>query len=364
MLGVYAGSFDPFTNGHMEVVTHAANVFDRIVVLIADNPGKKHWFSASERRDIVTEAVAETPNAVADVLPPGETAVEYAYRLGACLVRGLGDFTDYPAEKTLQDVNSSLRPEVQTVFLMTRRAENQMRSSSVRGAACYRFGWRSIRDAVPRATFNAVILKSLAERYHDLRPLLDSLPFSRFRERPYHGLEHIAYMIDLAEEWRVFDGDVDRLSLLTAIVFHDVFVDSDADVDAGDDVRRSVALFMERYSHQDAPPDIVRMVQATDHKDFAFGSGVILKPDEEIMIRLDLAILGDTPYEYARYAKSIREEYAPKYGYLSDGFRKGRAAFLETLLMRLQDGVLINSALDKQAGVNARWELGELEKGH
>ena len=162
MIGVYAGSFDPFTNGHLEIADQAREVFDKVVILVADNPDKRHWLSGAERKSIIEKSVAE--DVEVRLLTGQDLAVEQAWRLGGSLVRGLGEFTDYPAEKTLAGINSRLRPEVKTVFLMTKGVDSQMRSSAVRAALKYRFGWRSIRDAVPPATFSTAMFKLLADK--------------------------------------------------------------------------------------------------------------------------------------------------------------------------------------------------------
>ena len=363
MEAIYAGSFDPFTNGHMEIVAQASNVFDKVVVLIADNPEKRHWLPAEERRRIVQEAVGVSADA--EILPQGDVAVEYAYRRGACLVRGLGDFTDYPAEKTLYGVNNRLRPEVETVFLMTRGESNQMRSSSVREALKYRFGWRSIRDAVPHATFNAVVLRSLQSRDGELERLIGRIDLSRYFGRPYHNLEHLIYMFDLAERWGCEDAGIDRMALWTAILYHDIYVDSDPDVLAGDDIRRSVERLRADAALIPAQSldESVRLLLATDHKANLFNPNARMTPEMLFMCRLDFAILGESRYEYSRYALAVRNEYGTKYGYLSEIFRAGRKAFLENLLTMVGERRLINADYDEQMRHNARWELDELEKG-
>lgn len=362
MEAIYAGSFDPFTRGHLEVVAQAANIFSHVVVLVAENPEKRHWFTAEQRREIVRESVGDL--AEAHILPPGEIAVEYAYRRGACLVRGLGDFTDYPAEKTLYGVNNRLRPGVETAFLMTRGENNQMRSSSVREAVKYRFGWRSIRDAVPRPAFNAVVLKILKARDEKLEWLLNTADLSRYYHRPYHNLEHLMHMFDTAEEWNC-GNCCDASSLWTAILYHDILVDSDMDVEAGDDVRRSVERLRNDFAEWGVPvPDAAEsLILATDHKEHNLNPQALITPGQRLMCRLDFAVLGESRYEYTRYAKSIREEYAPKYGFLSDAFRIGRKSFLDALLARVAEGTIIDLEYDERLRDNAYWELSELERG-
>lgn len=371
MITIYAGSFDPFTNGHLEVVQQAARVFDRVIVLVGDNPEKRHWFAAEKRKRIIQESVGAL--AEADILPASDTTVEYAYRRGACLVRGLGDFTDYPAEKTLHGVNCRLRPEVDTVFLMTRGAQDQMRSSSVRETVKYRFGWRSIRDAVPRPTFNAVAMARFEALGASCARMIQSVDLTRYSGRPYHNLEHLLYMIDTARLW---NGD-ERMGALSgvaadahealsvAILYHDLFVDSDPDVGRDADVEKSAArLRSDAGMLGDLDlAGIEALVLATDHRRFLFAPGAEMSPAQKLMASLDFAVLGESRYEYGRYAKAIREEYAPKYGYLSDAFRTGRGAFLEKLLHRLGMGGIISPDYDARMADNARWELEELALG-
>ena len=362
MIGVYAGSFDPFTNGHLEIVSQASEIFDRIIVLVAENPEKRHWFSGPERQAVIKGSVAEDIEVA--TLTGTDTAVEYAYRLGACLVRGLGEFTDYPAEKTLSGANSRLRPEVKTVFLMTGNAGNQMRSSTVREALKYRFGWRSIRDTVPQATFNAALLKLLADRAQaaGLALRLDRDTLSRYLDRPYHNLGHLAYMLDLAELWNPGGSLVDPLDLWAAVIYHDLLVDSDPDVAAGEDVALSLKKMEEAELPGRSRQAVVEMIQATDHEHYTFAPApnLNLTPAQKLMCGLDLAILGESPYEYTRYTEAVRLEYAPKYGYLSDAFRTGRLAFLRTALARLKAGPIINPEFDERMAVNLGRELAEL----
>ena len=290
--------------------------------------------------------------------------MDYACRLGACLVRGLGEFTDYPAEKSLFGINSRLRPEVKTVFLMTSGADNQTRSSMVREAVKYRFGWRGIRDTVPRATLNAVILKLMASRRESFGQLLYMADLSRYFHRPYHNLEHLIYMLDMAELWTA-EGAAAGIStdLFAAILYHDLLVDSDPDVDQGQDVSGTI----KEIKNMDLPgcsAERVRdLIQVTDHRDYAFSAAQprSLSEEQRLMLKLDLAVLGESPYEYGRYARAIAEEYAPKCGgHLSRMFKDGRRVFLQTLLKRVETGELVNPEFDRRIMINARRELDEL----
>lgn len=364
MIGVYAGSFDPFTNGHLAIVRQANGIFNKVVILVADNPEKRHWLSGPERKEIIEDSVIGEVEV--DILTGVDTAVEYAYRRGGCLIRGLGEFTDYPAEKNLAGINSRLRPEVQSVFLMTRDADNQMRSSAVREALKYRFGWRSLRDTVPQATLNAALLRLLAVRAEaaGLAFKLDRDVLARYLDRPYHNLEHLVYMLDLAEIWNQGAEVVEMPDLWAAIIYHDLLVDSDPDVEAGEDVSRSLQALDQIELPGCSREKVLAMIRATDHRHYSFSPDpkAPMSPAQRLMCRLDLAVLGESPSEYARYAEAVAREYAPKYGYLSEAFRSGRTAFLQTLLQRLEAGPIINSEYDERILANARQELGQLER--
>lgn len=361
MLGIYAGSFDPLTNGHMEIIRQAAGVFEKVIVLVAANPGKQHWLSIYERKNIVEEAVSGL--AEVDILAGVDTSAGYAYRRGGCLVRGLGEFTDYPYEKNLLGINSRLRPEVETIFLMSKSPESQMRSSSIREAIKYPFGWRSIRDAVPRATFNAVAVNLLGSRDVWLSRLMDKTDLSRYKSRAYHNLEHLLYMFEMVEVWGGADRESSSLDLWAAIVYHDLLVDSDPDVDPGDDVSSSIRLLDEAGLFEDSRKVVEDLIRVTNHKDYALAGDKKMTPDQELISKVDLAILGETSYEYDRYSRAIREEYAPKYGYLSDGFREGRRKFLKTMQDRLKAGPLIDDEYDRRMADNINWELDQLAQG-
>lgn len=363
MLAVYAGSFDPFTNGHLEVVRQAANVFERVIVLIADNPGKKHWFTQAERVEVAGESVGDL--AAVEALSLGVATVDFAFRRHACLVRGLGEFTDYPAEKTLLGINSRLRPEVETVFLMTKEVHNQVRSSSVREVIKYPYGWRSVRDALPKPSFNSVLLKMIKARDSRLERVFACGDLSRFQHRPYHNLEHLVYMLDKADEWRKGEGDA--VAIWYAILFHDMLVDSDADITPGEEIEKSIEelrAHAERHGLPDcAVEDVERLILATEHKDGTFDANAVLTPEEKLVRDIDLSVLGESPYEYARYAKAIREEYGPRYGYMSVAFKEGRKVFLTKLLARLNAGALVNPDIDSQMRINLQWELDQLAGG-
>ena len=120
-IALYPGSFDPVTNGHLDVVRHAVGLCDRLVVAIGLHPGKKPLFSTDERLEMVKEVfgpVAAGAGCAFDCVTFDDLTVTAAKRAGATiLIRGLRDGTDLDYEMQIAGMNETMAPEVRTVFL-------------------------------------------------------------------------------------------------------------------------------------------------------------------------------------------------------------------------------------------------------
>ncbi|KTQ88915.1 MULTISPECIES: pantetheine-phosphate adenylyltransferase [Aureimonas] len=118
-VALFAGSFDPLTNGHLDVLTQASRLFDRIVVSIGIHPGKAPLFSADERAALVRRALeAERLDAEIVVSFFQGLTVDEAHRHGAtALLRGIRDGGDFDYEMQLAGMNARLAPDVGTIFL-------------------------------------------------------------------------------------------------------------------------------------------------------------------------------------------------------------------------------------------------------
>ena len=115
---IYPGTFDPFTNGHLDVLERALNIFDHVEVVLAENSQKQTLFSVDERVEMVHEVVREFSNVSVDVLHAGLLA-DYARQAGAsAIVRGVRQVKDFEYEFQMSLLNRHLYPEVTTVFLM------------------------------------------------------------------------------------------------------------------------------------------------------------------------------------------------------------------------------------------------------
>lgn len=114
---IYPGSFDPITNGHLDVIQRAAKLFDRIVVAIAENDTKHPLFSLDERRDMVSQSVTDIPNAEADAF--SGLLVKYVEsQSGEAIIRGLRAVSDFEFEFQLALMNRKLDERIETIFMM------------------------------------------------------------------------------------------------------------------------------------------------------------------------------------------------------------------------------------------------------
>ena len=128
-IAVYPGSFDPITNGHLDVLFRASKVFDKVIVLVADNSEKKYVFSTSERVKMIKEAIKEFDNVRVD--STSGLTVKYARDVGACcLIRGLRAVTDFEYELKLAAANRFVDKNIDEVFFMA-SAEHSFISSSM-----------------------------------------------------------------------------------------------------------------------------------------------------------------------------------------------------------------------------------------
>jgi pantetheine-phosphate adenylyltransferase len=117
-IAVYPGSFDPITNGHLDIAIRAAKLFDKLIIGIYDTPDKRILFSTDERVDLVKRSVTGIPNV--EVTSFTKLTVEFAMDMGAkALVRGLRMVTDFEREFEMALMNKKLYPDLELVCLMT-----------------------------------------------------------------------------------------------------------------------------------------------------------------------------------------------------------------------------------------------------
>lgn len=156
-IAIYPGSFDPLTNGHLDVIQRAARLFDRVIVAVAENEGKRPLFSTNERKKLVKVAVAGLANVEVETF--GGLLVEYVVkRGGSAIVRGLRAVSDFEFEFQLALMNRKLNDQVETIFMMPKDTYTFVSSRLVKEIA--RLGG-DIRPFVP-PNIEAALRKRLA----------------------------------------------------------------------------------------------------------------------------------------------------------------------------------------------------------
>ncbi len=129
-IAIYPGSFDPITNGHLDILNRACKVFDKVIVLVAHNNNKKSNFSAEERVEMIKEATQDNPQV--EVYSDSGLTVEFAKKHHAThLIRGLRAVSDFEYEFQLASANEYIDPSIDMVFFMSRGDKTFISSSAI-----------------------------------------------------------------------------------------------------------------------------------------------------------------------------------------------------------------------------------------
>jgi pantetheine-phosphate adenylyltransferase len=155
---IYPGTYDPVTNGHIDVITRAAAIFDRLVVGVVGAPRHKQpMFSLDERVAFLREATSQLENVEVDVF--SELVVDFARKWQAkAIVKGLRVISDFEWEFQMNQLNRTLAPEIETVYVMASASVSFVSSSGVKEIAA--FGG-NVDELVPEA---------VARRFRELHP--------------------------------------------------------------------------------------------------------------------------------------------------------------------------------------------------
>jgi len=155
-IAVYAGSFDPPTNGHQWVINQGAHLFDKLLIAIGINPEKKSYFSQFERLAMMSQMASIYPNVQAVVLG-NEYLVDFAASHKAnYILRGIRSRTDFAFENTMRQFNGGLKPWINSVFLIPPASLINVSSSTIKGLIGPK-GWQEVvKKFVPENVFEAI----------------------------------------------------------------------------------------------------------------------------------------------------------------------------------------------------------------
>lgn len=156
-IGIYAGSFDPPTNGHLWMIQQGAELFDELVVVLGVNPDKKGFLSEEARLNALRSMLQDCPLNVRVERMQGGFLVDFARRIGAThLLRGIRNTIDFEYEKSMDRMNARMEPGIRTVYLMPPAELEEISSSMVRGFVGVQ-GWqRWVQASVPPCVFNII----------------------------------------------------------------------------------------------------------------------------------------------------------------------------------------------------------------
>jgi len=156
-IAIYPGTFDPLTNGHLDITERAAKIFDKVIVTIAKNTKKEPLFSLDERLAFITEASAHLPNVSVGVFEG--LLVDFAEKEQAvAIIRGLRAISDFEFEFQMALMNHRLNGEITTVFLMPNEKYTYLNSTIIREVA--EFGGNVDKLVTP------LVAKKLHEKYN------------------------------------------------------------------------------------------------------------------------------------------------------------------------------------------------------
>ena len=155
-IAVYPGSFDPITNGHLDIIRRAAKLYDRLIVGVLDNINKNPVFRAEERKLMIQQVTEDLPNVTCDIF--SGLLVDFAKQNHASvIVKGLRTVSDFEYEFQMALLNKALNPEFKTMFLMTDTKFSYISSSMVKEVAKYH---GELNGLIPHA-----IIPKIEEKY-------------------------------------------------------------------------------------------------------------------------------------------------------------------------------------------------------
>lgn len=154
-IGVYPGSFDPITNGHLDIIERASKIFDKLIVAVLINPNKKATFDIEERVQFIKESTQHLNNVQVEAFR-GLLIDFMKLKDAKVIVKGLRAVSDFEYEFQMALLNKKLYPSIETIFMMTNSKYSYLSSSMVKEVA--KFGG-SITDLVPKKIASKVMKK-------------------------------------------------------------------------------------------------------------------------------------------------------------------------------------------------------------
>ena len=157
---IYPGTFDPITLGHLDIITRASKIFDKLVVSVVMNIEKTPFFDIDERVELIKKVVSELPNV--EVACSIELLADFAKQYeNPVIIKGLRNHIDYEYETTMAVFNKKLNPQLETFFITAKLEYTYVSSTAVRQLALY---GADLSDYVPKVVADEIVNKTLNGR--------------------------------------------------------------------------------------------------------------------------------------------------------------------------------------------------------
>ncbi len=370
---LYAGSFDPFTDGHYNIVRQALRKYGSLIIAVGINEAKKEsLFSSLERALLIQDALQNLMPEEVDKISidtyEGLT-VDYAMQKGVnVLIRGVRNPVDLAAEESLAQTNSLLASvrgfSLETDLILSEATSLQAVSSSVVRGLCREGEYILAQKYVAPNIHQAMMEKCLKKVFLDLAPLNPASEeafsvrhlwlslVSAYKKRAYHNLSHLAFMLNMLKVFlrhEKCDG-LNKDIVIWSIFMHDYYQDIEQS-----DNEEKVCDFCEENQLPIKEKGLLRScIMATKHN----APGQTL--EEKLIADLDLAILGCSDKElYEAYVTGVRKEYE---AYDDETYCQGRRSLLESFLQRdcIYQTEFFRKRFEKQARKNILQEIESL----
>lgn len=324
---VYAGSFDPITNGHLWMIENGSRLFDRLTVAIGINPDKRYRFSLDDRLLMLRESVAPFANVTVTHFE-NLFLVNYARQIGATVIlRGIRNEQDYGYERGMRYVNGEFDANILSAFLMPPREYAEISSSFVKGLVGPT-GWEDVLRKYVPACVHAHFVRGTPAEVATPKMLSADVEAglrARYAEPSlnYHNQAHIDAC--LAEFDAIRPAFRDPAAVELAIWFHDAIYDPRKTDNEERSADLADAMLSAAGVTRQTVETVRRLILATKH------DAVPTDHDAQLLVDIDLSILGSADAAFDAYEQAIRQEYAHV---PDETFRTGRAAVLRKFLAR------------------------------
>lgn len=309
--GLYAGSFDPLTNGHLWVIKEALNLFDEVLIIIGNNPAKNYAFPVEIRIKFLEEQFKNEPKIRIKAMANAYIAQVAKDEGITYLIRGLRSAPDFEYEKTVLRLNQEVNPAIQSVYLIPPTNLNEISSSNVKSLVNFP-GWKMVTESMVPPIVNQYFQIKLYEKKlipFWTRLMLPSetwwnkilLNYSS-HNRYYHTLEHLDELLSYSQKLNLnlFEYQV----VILSIFFHDYVYDPQSAMNEEDSATEFLAFAEEVSLHPDISAAVQKFIIATKNH-----SNENNDPLLTLFLDLDLSILAASPDRFMRYEKEIRKEF-------------------------------------------------------